>query len=104
MICHWYNNNIKIRKGDLNHAPKGKPGSWNYRKVVGQMYKDDIQETIKDIAKEKDYDGDKSHIALYQQALTRMVASVEKDQERDDEIEQLVVKWNRGPPPSVQAK
>ncbi len=57
------------------------------------MYKDDIQETIKDIAKEKDYDGDKSHIALYQRALTRMVASVEKDQERDDEIEQL---WSSG--------
>ena len=103
MIFNWYTNNIRIRTKGKDKPPKGKSKLWNYRSVVGEEHKTEVNEQCKLLAEEKN-EVDKKGIKFYQDALTMVVNEVQKDPEEDDKIHQLVDLWNTGPPPHIKAK
>lgn len=126
-ITNWFGNNISFRTAGVQHAPSGRPGSWTFRSVVGQYYKKKVLKVIEQLkerdakkrAKEAKNGKQKSKpkpksintkgesgksIPFYQSALSLVESWVKQNEEREDEIHQLVDSWNTGPPAHIQQK
>lgn len=73
--------------------------NWNFRSVVCEIFKTDIQEMLEDAGRP----GTREWLAAYQPKVTELIKSMSREQRQ--EVETAVEEWNaRGPNTAVQRR